>query len=87
MGNETRAAVVRQWLSKAEGPTIVAGDFNIDDMTAFLRGTPSPQAWTLWPPQGKKDFILCSHAERRPHTLTCYAAPFMLEGHVLMAGR
>jgi len=83
----TREATVRKWLSHAACPTIVAGDFNIDDMVEFLRGTPSPQSWTLWPPQGKKDFILCSHAQRRPHPLTGYSTPYMIEDHVPIAGQ
>ena len=87
MVNTTRAAVVRTWLSQAEGPTVVAGDFNMDDMAEFLRGTPSSQPWTLWPPQGKKDYILCSHALRRPHPLTGYSTPYMIENHVPIAGQ
>ena len=47
LGNGTREAVVDKWLSHAHGPTVVAGDFNIDDMSACLRGTASPQTGTL----------------------------------------
>ena len=87
LNTTTREAAVRTWLSAANGPTIVAGDFNIDDMGEFLRGTPSPQPWTLWPPEGKKDFILCSHAMRRPHPLSCYSTPYMIENHVPVSGQ